>query len=104
CVTSATPDERRRQIIQRYRETDELAVLTNYGVLTTGFDAPKTNVALIARPTASVVLYSQMIARAARGPRVGGHKSCRILTGVDKVPGFRNLAEGFEFWDDIWED
>ncbi|MEN3976133.1 DEAD/DEAH box helicase family protein [Emcibacter sp. SYSU 3D8] len=104
AVTSATATERRRQIIQRYRDTDELDVLCNYGVLTTGFDAPKTNVAFIARPTASVVLYSQMIGRAARGTRAGGNETCRILTVVDQAPGFRSLAEGFEFWDDIWEE
>lgn len=103
AVTSNTPTERRRQIIQRYRETDELDVLCNYGVLTTGFDAPKTNVAFIARPTTSVVLYSQMIGRAARGRRAGGNDTCRVLTVVDQAPGFRSLAEGFAFWDDIWE-
>lgn len=103
AVTSNTPTERRRQIIQRYRETDELDVLCNYGVLTTGFDAPKTNVAFIARPTSSVVLYSQMIGRAARGTRAGGNAECRVLTVVDQAPGFRSLAEGFAFWDDIWE-
>jgi DNA repair protein RadD len=104
AVTSATPAERRRQIIQQYRDTDELMVLCNYGVLTTGFDAPRTNVAVIARPTTSVVLYSQMVGRAARGPRAGGNETCRILTVVDQIPGFRTLVEGFEFWDDIWED
>jgi DNA repair protein RadD len=104
AVTSATPAERRRQIIQQYRDTDELMVLCNYGVLTTGFDAPRTNVAVIARPTTSVVLYSQMVGRAARGPRAGGNASCRILTVVDQIPGFRTLVEGFEFWEDIWED
>lgn len=104
AVTSATVSERRRQIIQQYRDTDDLMVLCNYGVLTTGFDAPKTNVALIARPTTSVVLYSQMVGRAARGPRAGGNATCRILTVVDRIPGFRSLVEGFEFWDDIWEN
>lgn len=103
AVTSATPNERRRQLIQRYRDSNELDVLCNYGVLTTGFDAPKTNVAFIARPTTSVVLYSQMIGRAARGKNAGGNESCRILTVVDQAPGFRSLAEGFAFWDDIWE-
>ncbi|MBW8836779.1 MAG: hypothetical protein JF605_17410, partial [Burkholderia sp.] len=103
AVTSSTPTERRRQIIQRYRETDELDVLCNYGVLTTGFDAPRTNVAFIARPTTSVVLYSQMIGRAARGRRAGGNDTCRVLTVVDQAPGFRSLAEGFAFWDDVWE-
>lgn len=103
AVTSSTPSERRRQIIQRYRETDELEVLCNYGVLTTGFDAPKTNVAVIARPTTSVVLYSQMVGRAARGKNAGGNETCRILTVVDQAPGFRSLGEGFDFWEDIWE-
>ncbi|RRN63468.1 DEAD/DEAH box helicase [Caulobacter sp. 602-1] len=103
AVTSSTPKERRRQVIQRYRETDEIDVLCNYGVLTTGFDAPKTNVAFIARPTTSVSLYSQMIGRAARGKRAGGNDTCRVLTVVDQAPGFRSLADGFAFWDDIWE-
>lgn len=104
AVTSSTPTERRRQTIQRFKETDDLQVLCNYGVLTTGFDAPRTNVAVIARPTSSVVLYSQMIGRAARGTRAGGNATCRILTVVDRVPGFRSLGEGFEFWNDIWEE
>jgi DNA repair protein RadD len=104
AVTSATALERRRQIIQQYRDSDDLMVLCNYGVLTTGFDAPRTNVAVIARPTTSVVLYSQMVGRAARGPRAGGNATCRVLTVVDQIPGFRSLVEGFEFWDDIWEN
>ena len=104
AVTSATASEKRRQTIQRFKETDELQVLCNYGVLTTGFDAPRTNVAVIARPTASVVLYSQMIGRAARGLKAGDNATCRILTVVDRMPGFRSLADGFAFWDDIWEE
>lgn len=103
-VTGQTTKEQRRRIISRYRESDEIRVLCNYGVLTTGFDAPKTNVAMIARPTSSVVLYSQMVGRAARGPRAGGNANCRVITVVDSIPGFRSLAEGFEFWDDIWEE
>lgn len=103
AVTSATPAERRRQIIQRYKDREGVDVLCNYGVLTTGFDAPRTNVAFIARPTTSVVLYSQMIGRAARGPAAHGNETCRILTVVDQVPGFRSLVDGFQFWDDIWE-
>ena len=104
AVTSATPSERRRQIIQRYKDRNGIDVLCNYGVLTTGFDAPRTNVAFIARPTSSVVLYSQMIGRAARGTNAGGSETCRILTVVDRVPGFRSLVDGFAFWDDIWEE
>src|SRR5207249_4103894 len=72
-VTSSTPPATRRQLIAQYRDTDNLQILTNFGVLTMGFDAPRTNVAMIARPTRSVVLYSQMVGRAARGPRAGGN-------------------------------
>lgn len=101
-VTGATPSDRRRQLIAQYRDGDEIQILANYGVLTTGFDAPRTNVAVIARPTRSVVLYSQMVGRAARGPRAGGNARCRIITVIDKIPGFRSIDEGFTFWEDIW--
>jgi DNA repair protein RadD len=103
-VTSETRSDRRRYLVSRFRESADLQVLTNFGVLTTGFDAPKTNVAVIARPTQSVVLYSQMVGRASRGPRAGGTKTCRILTVVDNIPGFRDLSEAFKFWENIWDE
>jgi DNA repair protein RadD len=102
-VTSETRSDRRRQIIRDYRDSDEIQILTNYGVLTTGFDAPRTSVAVITRPTNSVVLYSQMIGRAARGIRAGGNSTCKVITVVDAIPGFRSMAEAFSYWDDIWE-
>ncbi len=102
-VTSETRPDRRRQIIREYRDTDEIQILTNYGVLTTGFDAPRTGIAVITRPTKSVVLYSQMVGRAARGVRAGGNKVCKIITVVDAIPGFRGMAEAFTYWDDVWE-
>jgi DNA repair protein RadD len=101
-VTGATPPDRRRLLIAQYRDGEEIQILTNYGVLTMGFDAPRTNVAVIARPTRSVVLYSQMIGRAARGPRAGGNPACRVITVIDQIPGFRSIAESFNFWEDIW--
>lgn len=103
-VTSETPLNTRRYLINEYRSGDEVQILTNFGVLTTGFDAPRTNVAVIARPTSSVVLCSQMIGRAIRGPRAGGNSTCKILTVVDQIPGFRSMAEAFTFWEDIWAD
>jgi superfamily II DNA or RNA helicase len=102
AITSKTRADRRRHLIAQYRDTEELQVLTNYGVLTAGFDAPRTNVAMITRPTQSVVLYSQMVGRAARGPLAGGNPECLIITVVDQIPGFRSIAEGFSFWEDIW--
>ena len=103
AITSRTRSDHRRKIIREFRESDEIQVLTNYGVLTTGFDAPRTNVAVVARPTNSVVLFSQMIGRAARGVKAGGNKECKVITIVDELPGFRSIAEAFEYWDEIWD-
>ena len=103
-VSSRTAPDRRRKVIADYRDTDAIQILTNYDVLTTGFDAPRTNVAVITRPTGSVVLYSQMVGRAARGPKAGGNLTCRIITVIDQIPGYRSIAEGFGYWESIWDD
>lgn len=103
AVTSHTPASQRESIIRAYKSGDDPRVLTNFGVLTTGFDAPCTNTAVIARPTDSVVLFSQMVGRAARGVRAGGSSVCDVVTIVDDLPGFRSVAESFEYWNEIWE-
>lgn len=103
-ITSNTLRETRREAIQKFRSTSEVQVITNYGVLSTGFDAPRTNVAIITRPTKSVVLYSQMVGRATRGVESGGNKECKVITVQDEIPGFRSVAESFTFWEDIWDE
>ncbi len=103
AITGKTKSIRRRVLIDQYRNSDDVQILINYGVFTTGFDAPKTNIAMITRPTQSVVLYSQMVGRASRGLKVGGNKKCKIITIVDQIPGFRALSEAFAYWDDLWE-
>ncbi len=105
-ITNETDANLRRKSINDYKdEKNNLNILVNYDVLTTGFDAPKTKIAVIARPTTSIVLYHQMIGRAVRGKKQGGNKSCRILTVADTyLPGYKNLADSFYFWEDIWND
>lgn len=103
CVTGATPREQRAEAIRQFKENG-ISVLCNFGVLTTGFDAPKADVAIIARPTNSLVLYSQMVGRVIRGPLAGGTSNCRVVTVVDQRYGFRNLGEAFTYWDDLWEE
>ena len=80
-------------------------MLCNYGVLTTGFDAPQTSAVVIARPTTSVVLYSQMVGRAIRGTHVGGTAEAHVVnvhdTGIDV---FRDVARQFLRWEDSWSD
>jgi DNA repair protein RadD len=105
-ITSATDSELRRNSIEKFKKSNSgLNILVNYDVLTTGFDAPKSKIAIIARPTTSIVLYHQMIGRAVRGEKQGGNKTCKVLTVADTyLPGYKNLADSFYFWEDIWND
>jgi len=105
-VTGEMEQGPRERAIRRYKgNAPEPIIMCNFGVLTTGFDAPKTSAAVIARPTRSLVLYSQMVGRATRGPRAGGNETAEILTVVDpNLPGFGDVAEAFKNWEDVWHD
>lgn len=104
AVTGETPGNERARVIAKFKEaSDEPRIIVNYGVLTTGFDAPQTSAALIARPTKSLVLFSQMVGRATRGLRAGGNKLAEVATVVDtRLPGFCNMADAFTNWEDVW--
>ena len=103
-VTGVTNATDRQASIESYRsDAAGPRIICNFGVLTTGFDAPRTSAALIARPTTSLVLYSQMVGRATRGPRAGGNSDAEIVTIVDSnLPGFGDVAEAFMNWEDVW--
>lgn len=105
-VTGATPPSERDRIIRRFRSNASQAmILCNFGVLTTGFDAPAISAALIARPTKSLVLFSQMVGRATRGPKAGGNTDAEIVTVVDPhLPGFGSIADAFKNWEDVWHE
>ncbi|RIU11650.1 restriction endonuclease [Mycobacteroides abscessus] len=104
-VTGTSSPRQRVRAIKRFtRSSTRPMVLFNFGVLTTGFDVPAASAAVIARPTMSLVLYSQMVGRVLRGPRAGGTDTCEIVTVVDTtLPGFGDVAEAFINWEDIWE-
>ncbi len=105
-VTGQTNTSQRERIIRRFRSNASSSmVLINYGVLTAGFDAPATSAAVIARPTRSLVLYSQMVGRATRGPRAGGNAEAEIVTVADPhLPGFGSIADAFRNWEDVWHE
>jgi superfamily II DNA or RNA helicase len=105
-VTASTDRHARERILRRFKG-DGVAtqVICNYGVLTTGFDAPSTSAAVIARSTKSLVLFSQMVGRAIRGPAAGGNATAEIVTVVDTtLPGFGSVADAFANWEDVWGD
>ena len=101
CIDGQTPEVERQESINDYKE-GKIRVLVNYGVLTTGFDAPNTNAILIARPTASLVLYSQMIGRGIRGKKVGGNLECTLVDVKDNMVGFPSEQLAFSHFDTIW--
>lgn len=104
-VAGTTPLRVRDRAIRTFKSDDDVPmVLVNFGVLTTGFDAPEASAAVIARPTKSLVLYSQMVGRAIRGPKAGGTETCEIVTVVDpSLPGFGDVAMAFLNWEDVWQ-
>jgi len=105
AITSNSPTNLRARYIEDFKhDSNDVRILVNFGVLTTGFDAPRTSAALIARPTKSLVLYSQMVGRAIRGIKAGGNAKADIVTVVDyQLPGFGSVADAFNNWEDVWE-
>lgn len=103
-ITSDTADTDRVSFIEEYKHNDDtVKILCNFGVLTTGFDAPQTSAAVIARPTESLVLYSQMVGRAIRGTKAGGNKEAEVYTVIDQeLPGFSSISDSFNNWEDVW--
>lgn len=99
-VAGTTRRATRRYLIDEFR-AGHLQVLCNFGVLTTGFDAPKIRAVVIARPTTSVVLYEQMIGRGMRGPLNGGTEECTVIDLADNITRFRGqmaYVRMLEFW------
>lgn len=77
-ISAHTPKALRRSYIDAFKK-GEIEFLFNYGVLTTGFDAPITDHLFILRPTSSSILYEQIVGRGLRGPKFGGTESCKIV-------------------------
>jgi len=75
-VTGGTPAAERNRILIDYK-AGRLRCVTNANVLTTGFDAPGTDLIALLRPTKSVSLYVQMVGR---GMRIApGKEDCSVL-------------------------
>jgi superfamily II DNA or RNA helicase len=87
AVSGETAPSTRRWFLDRFKKGD-LRVLCNHSVLATGFDAPRTDLVLIARQVKSPVSYMQMVGRGLRGPRNGGTEACTILTVLDNLGRF----------------
>lgn len=75
-LNGQTPEHIRAGTLDRFA-TDKLQVIVNVGVLTEGFDEPSVSCIVIARPTRSEGLYTQMIGRGLR--LHPGKEDCLVL-------------------------
>ncbi len=64
-LSGDTPKKKRKKIIEDFK-SGKIKVLTNVGVLTTGFDYPKLDTVVMARPTMSLAMWYQIVGRAIR--------------------------------------
>jgi ATP-dependent helicase IRC3 len=64
-VSAKTPLEERRQLLRDF-STGRVQVVCNCMVLTEGFDEPRVDCVVVARPTKSRALYTQMVGRGTR--------------------------------------
>jgi superfamily II DNA or RNA helicase len=92
---------RRSRIVASFR-SGSIDALFNYGVLSTGFDAPRIRCVVIARPTSSIVLYSQMIGRGLRGPAVGGGDEFTLVDVQDNIENFGGIGEVYRHFEAYW--
>ena len=64
-IDGQMPPQERANILQSFSQ-DRLRVLVNCQVLTEGYDEPSVDTVVIARPTRSSILYTQMVGRGLR--------------------------------------
>lgn len=102
AVVGDSSEKARKEAINDFR-SGEINVLTNFGVLTTGFDAPAIETVIVARPTTSVVLYSQMVGRGLRGPAMGGTDECTVVDVMDNIGVLPVFDEAFSFFTNFYD-
>lgn len=103
AITANTSRNKRLAYVEQFKN-GELEFLINHSVLTTGFDAPKTNYIAICRPIFSDILYEQIVGRGLRGPKFGGTPTCKIIDFTDNLGRFgdQQSYHRFEgFWDKL---
>lgn len=100
-VVGTTVRDVRADLFRQLRE-GELRVLVNVGVLTEGFDEPSVSSILLARPTRSHLLYTQIVGRGTRLHHGKSHCTVIDLADVTKgkkpvgLPSLVGLAPDFD--------
>jgi superfamily II DNA or RNA helicase len=100
AISSDSEPAARRHYIEEFKAR-RIRVITNYGVLTQGFDAPSIEAVYLARPTFSPNVYQQMIGRGLRGPKNGGSEEVLVVNVKDNFDRFGELL-AFNAFEHLW--
>lgn len=100
-VYSETSAQAREKDINNFKKGNTY-ILINVSVLSTGFDSTNIKCVFIARPTKSIVLYSQMIGRGLRGKRMGGNEECLLIDMKDNLERFTDENDAFSYFEEYW--
>lgn len=65
AIDGKTEDRQRNELVSWFRE-GSLQFLVNFGIFTEGFDVPETSNIIMARPTKSISLFTQILGRGTR--------------------------------------
>lgn len=90
-VWGEQPPDQRRAALDAFR-AGSLQIVTNYGVLGEGFDAPDCAALVLARPTRSVTLARQQLGRGLRA--FPGKVDCIVAEAVPRVADPRQVTVG----------
>ena len=77
-LDGTTPPEERRALLARLA-SGETRLVSNYGVLTEGWDCPAVEVCILARPTRSLSLHMQCVGRVLRPAASAGKTRALVL-------------------------
>jgi DNA repair protein RadD len=78
AVHSKMPDKERDAAIADFK-AGRIRAIVNNGILTTGFNFPAIDMIIMLRPTASTVLWIQMLGRGTRPCAPTGKRNCLVL-------------------------
>ena len=99
-ISAQTDPAARRHYVEEFR-AGRIRVITNYNVLSQGFDVPAVRAVYVARPTLSRNLYQQMIGRGLRGPLNGGSERVKIVNIADNFAEYGETL-AFDHFRYLW--
>jgi len=88
-IVGTTPREEREKILDDF-SSGVLKVIVNVGVLTEGFDEPSLQAIILAKPTRSTLLYTQIVGRGTR--LYEGKEHCKIIDIADTTLGKKPIG------------